>query len=95
MPLNDAADKLYHKFLDETGIPPESFNFETNKKLLQVYMLPGIDLKKSFDKYMSTYGPFAEIGKEETFYGNDVVKEKYGKYFPNYKGLLKYNFALI
>ena len=89
--LIDATEILYDNMLKETGITPESIDYDKNAKIVGLLPFASTDPKKEFDEYMETYRPFGEACQEEIIFGKDEVFQRYISKFPKYKGLLKYN----
>jgi hypothetical protein len=91
----EATEPLYDKIFVDTGITPQSVNYENFTRIIQFLKLDSVDFKKEFDKYMSTYQPYSELSQEEIVVGKEALQQKYLNLFPKYKGLEKYNLAFI
>jgi len=59
--LIDATEPLYAKILQDTGITPESVNYETHTRQIGLLRLDGLDIKKEYEKMMVGWGPISKL----------------------------------
>jgi len=59
--LVEATDPLYDKILNDTGITPQSVNYENHTRIIGLVKLDSVDFKKEFENLMSTYKPFSDF----------------------------------
>lgn len=59
--LIDATEPLYDSILKDTGIGAANVQYDNQTKIVGLLKLDGIDIKKQFDKLMSTYKPMSDI----------------------------------